>query len=157
MDKNSQPNLEELIHRELLKLPVRSAPATLIPRILARIEAQSRRRWWQRPWTQWPISLQVAAVPLMLAMVTSALWALWALSALSNRAMPAAELSAMPSNFGPAGAVWDVASALGTAVVVVGRSANQQWLWLSLFVPIAMYLACIGLGTLAYRMALHSR
>jgi hypothetical protein len=154
MEKPPQQTLEELIHRELSKLPARPAPETLLPRILARIQAQERRRWWQRPWTQWPLNLQLAAIPVMLASVSGALFAV---SFLYHWIVPAPDFSRMASSIGPYSAIWDVVSALGNAVLVLGRAVGEQWLLLSLVVPLAMYLACVGVGTLAYRMAVQSR
>lgn len=154
MENHPQQSLEELIHRELSKLPTHGAPESLIPRVLARIKAQERRHWWQRPWTQWPTGLQVAAVPVMLASVTSALLVV---SVLWNWVSPSANFGRVTSSLGSVSAAWDVVNALGNSMLVLGRAATEQWLPLVLFVPLAMYLACVGLGTLAYRMAVHSR
>jgi hypothetical protein len=50
--------------------------------------------------------------------------------------------------------LWDVLLTLGNALVVIlDRSSGQQWLMLGLAVPLVMYLTCVGLGTLCYRMA----
>jgi hypothetical protein len=148
MEKNPQENLEALIHRELSKLPPREAPEMLVPRVLARIQAQHCRSWWQRPWSQWPLGLQVAAVPLMLAMVMGVLWSI---SALWNSLVAKVDVEGITSDLGPLEPLWDVLCALGNAAMVVLRSGSQEWLLLALFVPLSMYLACVGLGTLAYR------
>jgi hypothetical protein len=147
-------SLEQLIQRELSKLPERQAPDTLIPRVLARIEARARRHWWQRPWTQWPIGLQVVSVPLLLASAaalvvgSSAVWRLYA-----------AQLSfqSLSDGLGTVSDAWDILETLGNALLVLTRGVGQEWVLMALLVPFVMYLACVGLGTLCYRTAFYRR
>jgi hypothetical protein len=154
MDTNPQQNLEELIHRELSKLPEQKAPETLVPRVIAQIQARARRHWWQRSWSHWPFGIQLASVPfLMMGMVG----AMFGLSALWNFSLSRVEYGAVTPSFDGLAAGWGFLGALGNAVLVFGRAAGQQWLWLALFVPLIMYLACVGLGTLCYRVAYSSR
>lgn len=148
--ENNAKSLEELIHRELSSLPERTAPQTLIPRVLAQIEARARKRWWQRPWTDWPCPLQVISFPFMLAsalgtVVGVSLLGQWLLTQLS--AVPVSRAIILMS------AAWDILNALGGALVVLGRAAFQPWMLAGLVVAAAMYAACLGLGTLCYRVA----
>lgn len=153
-DNNSQKKLEELIHRELSKLPERTAPESLIPQVFAQIRAREQKRWWQRPWTQWPFAIQLASLPMMFAGAGGAIFALiltW------KALLGGSEFDIAPRMVVSASAAWDVLAALGNAVLVLSRAAGQEYLWLALFVPLAMYLACVGLGTLCYRVAFHNR
>lgn len=154
MENNPQTNLEELIQRELSKLPERQAPQTLIPRVLAQIEARAHKRWWQCPWSYWPSSLKALSLPVMLG---SAVGAVFGVSLQWNLFFANSSLAPMTDKLEWLSSVVDVLAALGNSVLVLGRAAGQQWLLLGLLVPVAMYLACVGLGTLCYRMACSNR
>ena len=43
------------------------------------------------------------------------------------------------------------------AVLMLGRAAGQEWFLLALCIPLTMYLAFVGLGTLCYRTAFYHR
>lgn len=154
MEKNPQPGLEELIHRELSRLPPRTAPENLIPRVLAELQARAQRRWWQCPWTQWPFWIRVVSLPLLASLLVVAIGMV---SRISQLAWATPDLGPLAQLGHVAGALWEVVATLGNAVVVLGRTTDPQWLWLGLSVPLSMYLACVGLGTLCYRMALSRR
>jgi hypothetical protein len=150
MDMKSPQSLEELIQRELSKLPERQAPATLVSGVLARIQAREQRSWWQRPWSYWPSPLKAMSLPFLVA---TAIGVVFALSLLWKVALVKTDMSELSDRIGSVSVVWDVLSVLGNAVLLLGRSVGQQWLLAALLVPLSMYLACIGLGTLCYRMA----
>lgn len=154
MESTPQKNLEELIHRELSKLPERPAPESLIPRVLARIQARQQKRWWQRSWPQWPWALQLASVPVMALVVAAACFGV---TVLWQLALGSEEFGFMSTLVDRVAGAWDVISVLGHAVMVLGRSVGQQWLLVALMVPVSMYLACVGLGTLCYRTACYKR
>jgi hypothetical protein len=154
MEKNRQQILEELIQRELSKLPERPAPRTLIPGVLAQIRARERKSWWQNPWTQWPLSLQLASLPFLLAGLAGAVMGV---SVLWDSLLGKSSFDPVSNALGSLSAAWNVLTVLGNAVVVLGRAAGQEWLLLALFIPLSMYLACVGLGTLCYRTAFYRR
>ena len=60
------PNLEAFIHDRLRRLPPRSAPSSLAPRVLAAIQARTAPAWWQQAWWQWPLAAKAALVVLAL-------------------------------------------------------------------------------------------
>ena len=144
--KNS---LEELIHRELSTLPEQPAPETLIPQVLARIRARESRRWWQRSWTHWPLPVQLASVPFLLS---GALGTIYGFSFLWSLLLGSSEAGRISTALDAVAGIWDVVAVLGSAILVVARAMGQEWLLLALLLPVAMYLACVGLGTLCYRM-----
>jgi hypothetical protein len=154
MDTNSPHSLEELIQRELSKLPERSAPNTLIPRVLAQIQAAEQKRWWHRPWSHWPLGMQIASVPLLLSGVGAAVLVL---SMLSNWLLGQVTLGELAAQMDSLSAIWDLMSVFANAILVIGRAVGQQWLLLGLLIPMAMYAACLGLGTLCYRVAVYKR
>ena len=65
-------DLEWLIDGKLGQLPEPVAPATLLPRVLAAIEAHLARPWYRRAWRTWPQALQaVSAAGLLVAALLS--------------------------------------------------------------------------------------
>lgn len=153
MEPNPQ-NLEELIHRELAKLPERQAPPSLVPRVLARIQAQEQRRWWQRPWSSWPRRWQLAFLPVVGSCAAGAVLVLFFLESLGVGQWsfePVWKTASFISG------LWDVLSALGSAVLILARSAAPNWFWGLACLPVLLYLVCIGLGTLCFRVAVSRR
>jgi hypothetical protein len=68
-------DLEQRVDRELRRLPAPRAPHTLLPRVLAAVEAWVNRPWYTRAWFTWPLGWQVASV----ALVAAAFIGLWLL------------------------------------------------------------------------------
>src|SRR4051812_27753738 len=54
--------LERHVHGELRRLPLPGAPPTLLPRILAAVDAWARKPWYTRAWFTWPIGWQIASI-----------------------------------------------------------------------------------------------
>jgi len=67
--------LEQKVDRELRRLPAPRAPHTLLPRVLAAVEAWVNRPWYTRAWFTWPVGWQVASVAL-LALIIAGVWML---------------------------------------------------------------------------------
>ena len=61
------PKLEAFIHDRLRRLPPRSAPASLVPGVMAAIQARHAVPWWRQAWWHWPLAAQVALVTIALA------------------------------------------------------------------------------------------
>jgi hypothetical protein len=55
-------DLERRIHEELRRLPDPLAPGTLLPRVLAAVDAWANRPWYARAWFTWPLGWQIASV-----------------------------------------------------------------------------------------------
>jgi hypothetical protein len=68
-------DLEQRVDRELRRLPAPRAPHTLLPRVLAAVEAWVNRPWYTRAWFTWPLGWQVASVAL-LALAIGGVWLL---------------------------------------------------------------------------------
>jgi hypothetical protein len=60
-------DLEALAHRELQRLPPPRAPHTLLPRVMAAVDAWARRPWYTRAWFTWPVGWQIVSVALVAA------------------------------------------------------------------------------------------
>lgn len=68
-------DLERRVDRELRRLPAPRAPHTLLPRVLAAVDAWVNRPWYTRAWFTWPLGWQVASV----ALVAGAFVGMWLL------------------------------------------------------------------------------
>ena len=68
-------DLEQRVDRELRRLPAPRAPHTLLPRVLAAVEAWVNRPWYTRAWFTWPVGWQVASVAL-LVLAVAGVWML---------------------------------------------------------------------------------
>lgn len=67
--------LEERVHAELRRLPDPLAPSSLLPRVLAAVDAWALRPWYTRAWFTWPLGWQVASI-VALALVALGVWML---------------------------------------------------------------------------------
>jgi hypothetical protein len=69
-------DLEVVVDRALKRSPGLRAPRTLMPRVMAAIEAERVRTPRTRPWLSWPLAWQVASVTalLVLGVGTARLW-----------------------------------------------------------------------------------
>jgi len=152
MENNPDPELEELIHRELRGVLARSAPATLIPRVLAALEERARH-WWLRPWLSWPRGAQVISSAVLLAILAAiAYLSLPGSDGLETK--PAAEM--IWQRFPLAEMLWGLGASLWNGLLVVLR-AGQPWVAYGLGAVFLMYLMCIGIGTACFRVALNER
>src|SRR4051812_50169104 len=68
-------DLERRVGDELRRLTSPQAPGTLLPRVLAAVDAWSRRPWYTRAWFTWPLGWQIASIAAAAALV----YGVWAL------------------------------------------------------------------------------
>lgn len=68
-------DLAAAVDRELRRLPAPHAPETLLPRVLAAVDAWARRPWYTRAWFAWPAVWRAASVA-ALALLVFGLWKL---------------------------------------------------------------------------------
>jgi hypothetical protein len=66
-------DLERRTRDELARLPAPAAPPTLLPRVLAAVEAWINRPWYTRAWFTWPLGWQAVSI----AVVALTLYATW--------------------------------------------------------------------------------
>jgi hypothetical protein len=150
-DKNNPiEEWEEILDRELDQLPERQAPETLMPRVIAAIEARAKQPWWQRSWWTWPPAARLLSVLLITGILVACI----------NVSLMGWESSLFGALTAKAGSVLSAAGVLLRCLEVVGgslalvlRSVNG-WALAGLgLVGVIMYLSCVGLGTLIYRVA----
>ena len=149
MNPHYEKKLEEVIHRELARLPERPAPDGLIPGVLAAIQAQAARPWWRKPFPLWPRHLQITFLAIAFALLTAVAmgatryWPQSLPSDLAARVTAAAE---------PLRPFWGFGEALAGAALSV-----LKWIGQPILIGIAvglgfLYFSCVGLGVAWYRI-----
>ena len=154
MNEQDEKQLEQLVHRELRKLPELLAPETLVHRVMLAVHAKEREPWWQRPWLTWPRPVQVISSALCVATVTALVYfgaGVWQAAGIGN---PLDKVWQWAGSLTP---LWDWLMTLVNAVVLVLQKVGQQYLLIGLGVAATMYLMCVAAGTACYRLAFHRR
>ncbi len=135
-------DLERLAHGELRRLPAPRAPHTLLPRVMAAVQAWAGRPWYSRAWFTWPLGLQVASAAALVLLITGGVMLAPLAQAAASNAITAVRIVAT------GGA--DVARPLETT------ASSARILWRTLLEPLAsyvlvvvvlMFLACAVFGT----------
>ena len=142
-------DLEHLVHEELRRLPTPIAPRTLLPRVMAAVQAWATRPWYARAWLTWPIGLQVLSMAALTGILVGTV-----VVAPSAEQMVRDAIATRAS--GISMAVASAAHQMG-AVVIAARA-----LWRALGEPLVPYaftvvalmaLACVTFGTALNRVA----
>lgn len=141
----------EALDRELKSLPDHQAPPTLIPSVLAAIEARSARPWYKQSWVSWPVGVRLVVTAVSLLVIAASAWS-WA-DIVSNLGVFGSVEETISDFVYIAGAVMNLAYLVVNAVITGLARTYSPFLLGIAIVLIAMYLACIGCGTLLYRLA----
>ena len=149
-DAKAAQSLEHFIRTELSQLSDLTAPPTLIPRVLAAIQARQNTGWWRRSWFDWPASWQMASLALLASLPV---FAFWGSDSISTYWQPVPVTESVTTGFNLLRALGHVARGLGSAVLVILRSLDHPWVLGCATLIATMYLACIGLGTACVRVA----
>jgi len=148
MQPEADPKLEAIIDQELRKLPDLTAPHDLASRVMAAIEARATRPWWQQSWWNWPVAAQATFV--LIALAVAALFA-HSGSVVDESVRSYSEQVTQQAN--RMSALLDIFQPLLNAVAVLWQKAQPLLLYV-LGLAGALYLACIGVGTIFVRAAL---
>lgn len=134
-------DLERLVDRELQRLPAPHAPETLLPRVMAAVDAAARRPWFRRAWFTWPVGWQMASVAIGIIALTAVVMLLPEVTSAARQAPVVTDVS---------GEVSAVAQQLDTVTTAA------RVLWRALLAPVVPYafglvllmsLACALFGT----------
>ncbi|MDH7502669.1 MAG: hypothetical protein QHJ82_08160 [Verrucomicrobiota bacterium] len=141
----------EALDRELKSLPDHRAPPTLVPRVLAAIAARSTCPWYRQSWSTWPVGVRLAATAVVLIALAASVSG-WA-NLVRNAGLLGAATEVVSDVFYFAGAIVNLVCVVLTAVAAgLGRAYGPFLIGLAAVLT-AMYLCCIGCGTLIYRLA----
>jgi hypothetical protein len=132
-------DLERFAARELERLRPPRAPHTLLPRVMASIQAWSSRPWYERAWFKWPLPAQVVSIAVLTLLVAGAIRLLPHVEAGADRAasMLAADV---------------LGSASGMAASTASAAAAARVVWRATIQPLAPYafalvvLMCLACG-----------
>ena len=150
-------DLEDVIDRALKRLPAPRAPRTLLPRVMAAVEAErsarllgSKRRAGARPWLAWPLAWQMAslAVVVVLAVGIAQLWP-WAEAAVRLTVAPALD-GVTASVAGMAAKATTAAS----AIRIIWNAIVQPLVAYVLVLVLVMCAACATFGAALGRVVL---
>lgn len=134
-------DLERLVDREMKALPAPRAPHTLLPRVMAAVEALARRPWYRRAWFTWPIGWQIATVSFAIAALTGLVMLVPDVTSVARQAPMVADVG---------GEVSEAAQRVETV------TTTARVLWRALLAPVVPYafalvllmsLACALFGT----------
>lgn len=149
MDPEIDRKLEALLGAELKKLPLLSAPTTLVPQVLAILAARKALPWWQRAWWDWPLPAKAAFLLIAVAIAG----AFGSGGVLLDQGV-ASYSQQMSERLAPASTLWDTALSLRTAVAHLWAQAAQPLLVTLMIAAGMLYLVCVGVGTAFVRTAL---
>ncbi len=152
-DRQPDSDWEKLLDRQLRALPDRRAPDTLLPRVMAALRVRALP-WYQRTWWTWPRPLQCLSLLLVSVVLGVITWL--ALHA-GDVALTGQVGRQLGNWFAPVAALWTAVGVLVNALGAVIRSLGTLNLCLAGAVLLAMYLSCVGLGTVFYRVAFYRR
>lgn len=154
MNAAQENELEAAVGRELKSLGELPAPATLAARVMRRIEQRNAAPWYRRSWQTWPMSLQAAAVVILLAAFAGICLGFGGVTQTASATLEAQKHSAW---FEQLGVVWSVLNALATAVVAMANHLGRGVIVAGVILILAAYAACAGMGTAYVRFALSRR
>ena len=137
----NEQDLERLAQRELQRLPAPRAPHSLLPRVMAAVEAWAARPWYTRAWFTWPVGWQAASVVAVALLVTGAVLVGPHVQAAASGMLAAVQLLA--------GGVSDAAPVETTAngARILWRTLLEPLATYALVVIVLMFLACAVFGT----------
>jgi hypothetical protein len=146
----------EWLARQLRDLPDVPAPPTLIPRVMAAVRAREAgaKAWWQRTWWEWPRPAQAAS----LVLLSVAIGLLGLLSVEIREAVASSYWqNALLEGQAEAAPLLRAWHALGSAVGALLSYVTRPTLLILGGVYLSLYLLCVGLGTLLYRLICAAR
>jgi hypothetical protein len=141
-------DVETLVGRELRQLPLPRAPHTLLPRVLAAVQAWAQRPWYEREWFTWPFGWQIASIAALILIVGCAAVLLpstiaaagAATSTFTGRVMedvaPVAQLAEVTTN----------------AARVIWRALLEPVVVYAFAIVLLMWLACAAFGAALTRL-----
>jgi hypothetical protein len=154
MSLEYEKKLEIEIDRELKALPERSAPATLVSRVMAAIELRKALPWFRRAWHTWPGSLQGLFVVTMLALIGGICFGVWEASHTATFGLAVQKVGGW---FSSLSAIYTALNALAGAVVAIIKQVNSTILIAFLCAAGLGYALFLGLGTMYFRLAFAKR
>ena len=134
-------DLERLVDRELKRLPTPRAPRTLLPRVMAAVDAAANMPWYRRAWFTWPLGWQAVSVSMGVAALTAVVMLLPDVTFFAQQAPVVTEVS------GEVSAAAQRVETATTAVRVIWRALLAPVVPYAFGLVVLMTLACGLFGT----------
>jgi hypothetical protein len=136
-----EDDLERLTDHELRQLPTPRAPQTLLPRVMAAVEAWAGRPWYSRAWFTWPVGWQAISAAALVMVIAGAVFFAPRVEAAASGAIATVQMFA--------GGVTDAAPVETTAhsARILWRTLLEPLATYALVVVVLMVLACAVFGT----------
>ena len=151
MDADFNERLEQDIDRELHRLNDLTAPGSLIPGVMARIEVRRVRMVGRHSWQSWPAPTQAICFVGLLALFGGICYGGWELWRFGTNELVAVRLAAW---IAPVEALWSAVCALAIAAFALVGHLGTGFVVACVVIAIFSYLTCVGLGTIVVRVAL---
>jgi hypothetical protein len=150
MNTDFRPDWEDLLHEQLRQLPDCHAPVTLVNRVMSAVRAQEQLPWWRRSCWTWPPAVRVLALVFFSILLCYLTYCLFQAGTPGWFSTVTTQLRAMTAPLADVGNC--LSSVAGAVAVVLRKAGTVLWVGVAL-AALAMYLSCIGLGTMMYRVA----
>lgn len=149
--RGERPDLESWLDEQCRVLPDLPAPPTLIPRVMAALREREARSavWWRRPWWDWPRAAQAASLVLLSLAIGLLGWTVVEVREALLASYWQHALSEWRGQFAP---LLQIGHALGGVVATLARHLKGTVGMVLMGALIALYLTCIALGTLLFRL-----
>lgn len=149
--RGSRPDPESWLDEQLRGLPDLPAPPTLIPRVMVALREREARRaiWWQQAWWEWPRGAQAASLVLLSLAIGLLGWTYLEVREAVLASYWQHAVGEWRAQFAP---LLRVGHALGGVVATLARHLTGTVGMVLLGTLIGLYLACIALGTLLFRL-----
>jgi len=142
-------DLEQAVHDELRRLPLPEAPSTLLPRVMAAVQAWSFRPWYQRAWFTWPLGWQVMSLAAFVGLAGAGV----VIAPSAEQAFVAAMAARTSAATAALGSVLGHAEAAIAAGRIVWRALGEPLVPYAFTVELLMCIACVAFGTVLNRVA----
>ena len=150
MNPEYEKQLEDRVRRELNTLGELEAPPEIARRVMRVIGQRAAAPWYRREWQAWPLALRGGSLAGLLAGFALLCFGSWQLAHFAALTPAAREVSGW---FSLADAVWNAATVLANALGLAFRSLGPVVLIGSAVMLLVSYAACVGLGTVYWRLA----
>jgi len=146
----SADDLQQLIDRELKRLPTPPAPGTLLPRVLAATVHRKPAPWYARPWMTWPRGWQIACV-VVFAAIGAGLWMFGPTVQQVAGTIPSRLAGGAPGRIAAVAAIVEQGA---TLVRVFWQVLLEPVAFYLLILAVSLSLACAAVWTALERVAL---
>ena len=124
------------------------APHTLLPRVLAAVQAGAQRPWYERAWFTWPLGLQIASIAALILIVGGGAVLLPETLAAAGAAASTFTARVM-EDVAP---VAQLAEATTNAARVIWRALLEPVVVYAFAIVLLMWLACAAFGAALTRV-----